>query len=161
MESKNESSSKCLLYRDIVGTFLDLSVKKSPLTIKKLSKKRRNERKWGEITEDYYFKETVSTDSYTVSRVVVSRGWWRRGGSNPLPQRCQRCALPVELRPLIWTIQIEQAISPSHSFRLWNKMILRWLPKTGRYGMTTQWKLASPRGVEPLLPPWKGGVLGL
>ena len=57
-----------------------ISVKKSPLTIKKLSKKRRNERKLGEITEDYYFKETVSTDSYTVSRVVVSREWWRRGG---------------------------------------------------------------------------------
>ena len=54
---------------------------KNPWTIKKLSKKRRNERKLGEITEDYYFKETVSTDSYTVSRVVVSRDWWRRGGA--------------------------------------------------------------------------------
>ena len=78
---------------------LGFQLMKSPLPIKKLSKKRRNERKLGEITEDYYFKETVSTDSYTVSRVVVSREWWRRGGSNPLPQRCQRCALPDELRP--------------------------------------------------------------
>ena len=53
---------------------------KSPRTIKKLSKKRRNERKLGEITEDYYFKETVSTDSYTVSRVVVSRDGGDEGG---------------------------------------------------------------------------------
>ena len=87
-------------------------------------------------------------------------GWWRRGGSNPLPQRCQRCALPVELRPRIWTVQIVQAISHSYSFRLRNKMILNWLPKIGMYGLTKQWKMASPRGVEPLLPPWKGGVLG-
>ena len=28
------------------------------------------------------------------------KGWWRRGDSNPLPQRCERCALPDELRPL-------------------------------------------------------------
>ena len=31
--------------------------------------------------------------------IQAIRGWWRRGGSNPLPQRCQRCALPDELRP--------------------------------------------------------------
>ena len=47
----------------------------------KTIKKRRNDRKWGENTEDYYFKETVSTDSYTGSKVVVSRDWWRRGGA--------------------------------------------------------------------------------
>ena len=105
-----------------------------------------------DVPNPKYFTLIIST-SYR-------RSWWRRGGSNPLPQRCQRCALPVELRPLIWTVQIEQAISPSHSFRLWNKMILKWLPKTGKYGMTSKWKMASPRGVEPLLPPWKGGVLG-
>ena len=33
------------------------------------------------------------------SMVVIPTDAWRRGGSNPLPQRCQRCALPVELRP--------------------------------------------------------------
>ena len=25
--------------------------------------------------------------------------WWRRWGSNPRPQHCERCALPTELRP--------------------------------------------------------------
>ena len=44
-------------------------------------------------------RNPVSTVFYTVARPVVSRDWWRRGGSNPLPQRCQRCALPDELRP--------------------------------------------------------------
>ena len=27
------------------------------------------------------------------------KSWWRWGGSNPQPQRCERCALPIELHP--------------------------------------------------------------
>ena len=44
-------------------------------------------------------KKPVSIVFYNGVTVVIPRSLWRRGGSNPLPQRCQRCALPVELRP--------------------------------------------------------------
>ena len=30
---------------------------------------------------------------------AACENWWSRGGSNSRPQRCERCALPAELRP--------------------------------------------------------------
>ena len=34
-----------------------------------------------------------------ISREIRKKIWWRRWDSNPRPQRCERCALPAELRP--------------------------------------------------------------
>ena len=35
----------------------------------------------------------------TASAAMACRLWWRRWGSNPRPRRCERRALPAELRP--------------------------------------------------------------
>jgi hypothetical protein len=37
----------------------------------------------------------------TAVTAAVTTHWWRRWDSNPRPQRCERCALPTELRPLV------------------------------------------------------------
>jgi hypothetical protein len=45
-------------------------------------------------------KSTALAAALAAGDGASQRGWWRRGDSNPLPQRCERCALPDELRPL-------------------------------------------------------------
>ena len=44
-------------------------------------------------------KNRVSTGSQLRSGVYAGNKKWRRRDSNPRPQRCERCALPTELRP--------------------------------------------------------------
>ena len=92
-----------------------------------------------EIRKQYFWglRSSVSFKLRGISgeRWGVFVVWWRQGGSNSWPQRCQRCALPAELCP-----HVELGRNLMSRSILW---------------------VASPRGFEPLLPPWKGDVLGL
>ena len=86
MGYKNERRMKYLSYswRDIEDTFLDLSGKKSLLTVTKQSPKWI---KWEERGKPLWYYDRINPVSnviYTVSTVVVSRVWWRRGGTNSL-----------------------------------------------------------------------------
>ena len=73
--------------------------------------------------------------------------WWDQQGSNLWPPACKAGALPAELwSHLIWS---GWRGSNPHS----------WLGRPELYHWATPAKLVTHRGIEPLLPPWKGGVL--
>ena len=44
---------------------------------------------------------------------VQREEWWRLRGSNSLPQRCQRCALPGELSPQYLIVATGQKLTMS------------------------------------------------
>ncbi len=86
----------------------------------------------------------------------ILREWWAIPGSNQWPPACKAGALPTEL---IAHISFDSS---------WRRMVGRagFEPATNwlKVNCSTNWAndpMVSRRGVEPLLPPWKGGVLGL
>ena len=89
-----------------------------------------------------------------------SGGWWRRGDSNPLPQRCERCALPDELRP-------PKTNEPLHRMERQKLLAAEWQEAEGRrrkyYRLTAQGKksLAEKKAEWEKFAKGVQGVLGL
>ena len=117
MGYKNQRNRKCwtYFYRDIGGTFDDLSVKKSLLTVTKQSPKWI---KWEERGKPLWYYDRINPVSnviYTVSTVVVSRVWWRRGGFNPLHFRLHPY---FTFNPLV-LLMMRHQITDWKEVRLW------------------------------------------
>jgi hypothetical protein len=55
--------------------------------------------------------ETSAGIKKTAVKAAVTARWWRRWDSNPRPQRCERCALPTELRPLLLARMFHELLS--------------------------------------------------
>ena len=60
-------------------------------------------------------KTRINTDFQPKSSIYAGIKKWRRRESNPRPQRCERCALPTELRPHRC---VRAAMQPGHFFCL-------------------------------------------
>ena len=60
-------------------------------------------------------KTRINTDFQPKSSIYAGIKKWRRRESNPRPQRCERCALPTELRPHRC---VRATMQPGHFFCL-------------------------------------------
>ena len=63
--------------------------------------------------------------------------WWSQGGSNPRPQRCERCALPTELWPrkiLLWDVRPNCSLLIDSWFGSVNR---RWVPRSSKRIVTS------------------------
>ncbi len=82
----------------------------------------------------YWLQVSCSTNWATPAlRKIIHEKWWRMTGSNRRPSACKADALPAELI-------------------LHN--LIRWC-----FYHYREKNLVTPTGFEPVLPPWKGGVL--
>jgi site-specific DNA recombinase len=91
-----------------LGEVLDRRTGKSAIALRRLLGKIRMEPTQGDIGKPYYVAKT-SIDALEILNEPQKKNrrdggsnsslWWSRRGSNPQPQHCERCALPIELRP--------------------------------------------------------------
>ena len=157
----NRSSRKCCTYsyRGNEETFLDLSCKKSPLTTTKQLPKWI---KWEESGKSLWYFERINPVSIVIYPLCWgsdTKGLVETRGVEPLTS-----TLPA-LRSTSWATSPKDGIGRMSrnlypEFEKPIKFMFFWCGLSPESGEITLRKLASPRGVEPLLPPWKGGVLG-